>query len=640
MLRAMRVFMARTLPPALLLLALFAPTRASAAPPRLLASDARGATFEIDVPEPRIATLESASGRYQKLELDDFDSDARVGFPVLPARAILVAVPEGARVSVTAAAEGERLYEGLRIAPQQDAAWALAQEKSGARTLNALVEDAGAYARAGWDDVPLASVVGVTGMRAQRVARIVVRPAQYDPALGRVRVWSRVRVSVAFEGGAGSALRVPASARPDPFEDLYKELVNYESGRAWRTDFAAGTLRARGLVPDAVQGPLGTVREDFSSSPNWIKIEVSSKGIYRVDAADLAVAGANVAAIDPRTIRVFAQPGVPPLDEINPPQGWMNEAAISVVGEGDGRLDTSDYVLFYGLGSSGWKDEFGVAPPDSELQRWMNHPYETKNFYWLTWGGSFSTPPHRWATRSGAQAVPLAWQAPDFTARIHFEADLDYNPNLQAGAALNARTGIFWEKWTWVNATDTGGAVPITFALPNAIASRPARLRARLWGNSTLNQRSPGFADHYLNVSVNTTTFGERAFYGFLRQDYDTTFVDPKTAGNLFRVLSRRVVDPNPLYSRVDRTALFWFDVDYPRTFTPTGNFLDFRSPDTTAVVDYALGPFTSTAGFLLLDTTDPFNVTASRTTCCATPQAARPFISRTTCRAGTATWR
>ena len=69
MLRSMRVFMARALPLALLLFALFAPTRAFAAPPRLLASDARGATFEIDVPEPRIATLESASGRYQKLEL-------------------------------------------------------------------------------------------------------------------------------------------------------------------------------------------------------------------------------------------------------------------------------------------------------------------------------------------------------------------------------------------------------------------------------------------------------------------------------------------------------------------------------------------------------------------------------------------
>ena len=99
----------------------------------------------------------------------------------------------------------------IRLFPQQDGAWALAQEKSGAKTLNAPVEDPAAYARAGWDETPIAAVSGVTGMRAQRVARIVVRPAQYDPALGRVRVWSRVRVSVAFEGGAVASMRVPTT---------------------------------------------------------------------------------------------------------------------------------------------------------------------------------------------------------------------------------------------------------------------------------------------------------------------------------------------------------------------------------------------------------------------------------------------
>jgi hypothetical protein len=56
--------------------------------------------------------------------------------------------------------------------------------------------------------------------------------------------------------------------------------------------------------------------------------------------------------------------------------------------------------------------------------------------------------------------------------------------------------------------------------------------------------------------------------------------------------------------------SLFWFDIDYPRTFTPTGNFLDFRSPDTTAAVAYQLGPFTSTTGLQLLDTSDPLGVT------------------------------
>jgi hypothetical protein len=577
--------------------------RAPEASARLLASSASGATFEVDVPEPRIVPLETAGGRYQRFELDGFASDAGVGQPMLPARTIWIAVPQGAHLRVRAEGEGERIYDGVRLAPQQDAAWATTLKTQGGTILNAMTEDAAAYARTGYGDAPLATASAVTGMRAQRVARITVRPGAFDPAAGRVRLYSRVRVTVAFEGSAAGA-SAPASGRPDAFEDVYQGLLNYESGRAWREDFAAGTLRARGLLPNATGPGTTGLREDFSASPNWVRIELTTKGVYRVDPADLSAAGVNLASVDPRTIRVFAQPGVPLLDEVNAPAGWMNELAINVVGESDGRIDASDYVLFLGLGSSGWKDEYAAASPDSG---WLNHPYETKNFYWLTWGGTFGAPPRRWATRSVAPELPAAWTAPDFTARLHFEADLDYWPNLQAGGVLNAYSGIFWEKWIWVNVTDNSGAVPINFALPGAVATRPARLKSRLWGNSTEVRRSFNIADHYLNVSVNGQAFAERAFYGTLRQDYDTTFADVRTTGNVFRVQERKVSDPvNP--NRRAQTALFWFDVEYPKTFTPAANLLDFRSPDTTAQVAYGLGPFASTAGFLLLDTTDPFS--------------------------------
>ena len=112
MTRALRVLTARAVPLALLVLALFAPSRACAAEPRLLASDASGAILEVDVPEPVLSTLESASGRYQRLSFEGFDSDAGIGFPLLPVQAFLLAVPEGARVVATATGEGERVYDG------------------------------------------------------------------------------------------------------------------------------------------------------------------------------------------------------------------------------------------------------------------------------------------------------------------------------------------------------------------------------------------------------------------------------------------------------------------------------------------------------------------------------------------------
>ncbi|MEP7028142.1 MAG: type IX secretion system sortase PorU [Candidatus Eisenbacteria bacterium] len=571
---------------------------------RLLASSSAGVSFEVDVPAPVLSTLETASGSYHQLELEGFAWDGAVGQPLLPARALTIAVPIGARVFVSASGEGERIYDGLRLVPQQSAEWAGLLTTSGARVLNAMTEDRAAYARSGYGDTPLATLDGVTGMRAQRIARITVRPASYDPALGRVRLYTRVRVSVRFEGGAAEAPALapllPAEMRADPFEDTYRTtLLNYESGRSWREDLGANTLRRRGLTPNARPqaagaGGNGAVREDFTSSPNWIRLDVSAKGVYKVDAVDLAGAGASLAAIDPRTIRVFTRPGIPLLDELTAPSGWLSEVSVNVVGEADGRFDTTDYLLFFGLGISGWKDEFTSPLADSG---YINHPYDTKNVYWLTWGGAFANPPRRWATRSGAPELPFAWTTPSYPARIHFEQDNEYQPNLQAGGSFHEFSGIFWEKWVWLNVKQRSGPVPFGFNLPGAVTTRPARFKARLWGTTSTT--------HRLNVSLNGVPFTPRVFFGNSdngRQDYDTTFTDVRTLGNQLRVQCDA--------SSADEVSLFWYDVNYARTLTPTGNALDFRSPDTTAAVAYGLGPFPSTSGFLLLDTTDPLGPT------------------------------
>ena len=569
---------------------------------RLLASSAQGVSFEVDVPAPAIATLETASGTYHRLDLDGFAWDGAVGQPLLPARTLTIAVPPGARVRVSATGEGERMYDGLRLVPQQSSEWAAQIASSGGRILNAMTEDRAAYGRSGFGDTRLAVSEGVTGMRAQRIARIIVRPAAFDPALGRVRLYSRVRVNVSFEGGSArpaSDLTVArGEAGADPFEDAYRSsLLNYESGRSWRTDLGANSLRQRGLVPNTrVQsaGALGTGREDFTASPNWIKLEVSSKGVYKIDAVDLAGAGASLAAIDPRTVRVFTRPGIPLLDEVEAPSGWLSEVAINVVGEGDGRFDTTDYVLLFALGINGWRDEFRSAATDSG---YTNHAYDTKNVYWLTWGGTFADPPRRWTTRSGAPELAGAWTTPSFPARLHFEQDNDYLPNLQAGGRFHPFSGIFWEKWAWLNIQQSMGSVPFNFNLPAAVTTTPARFRARLWGSSS--------ATHRLDVSLNGVPFTQRVFFGYSengRQDYDTTFSDVRSVGNQVRVQCQS--------GAADKVAMFWFDVDYARALTPASNALDFRSPDTTGAVAYGLGPFTSTTGFLLLDTTDPLGPT------------------------------
>lgn len=620
-------------------LALPFPAHAAAAPRpiRLLSSNESGVTFDVAVPEPRLTSIEAKNNRYQRLDLDGFVWDAGAGEPLLPATGVLIAVPLGARVTVEATGEGARLFESVRILPQQVTperiskpgavnaydrsspamrpAPGLQQSTAPSGPLDVeLIEDVAAYARSGLESLPLASVEGVTFLREQRVARIVVRPASFDPAARRLRVWSAVRVHVHFESDAaatgtlGRAVGVPESG---PFEGIYRgAILNHESGRAWRSDLQANSLKRRGLVPNARPGIAGTpgggAREDFTASPNWLRIAVPSKGVYRIDAADLTLAGVSLAGVDPSTVRLFVKPGVPLLGELDPPAGWLSEVAINVVGEGDGRFDAADYILFYGLGASGWRDDFTSPGASNE---WLNHPYDTKNTYWLTWGGGFSSPVRRWNTRDVAPDDPTAYTTPDFPARIHFEQDNDYFPSLQEGFGLHALSPVFWDKWMWFNVADIHGTIPFTFNLPGVVTTRPARIFARMWGNSLeVDTDRLVFIDHFLNVGVNEVTFAQRRFNGYFRQDYDSTFTDVRETGNRMTVRCSLVTDlRNP--NRRDQVAVNFFDVRFRRFLRPVNNTLEFRSADTTGTeVAYGLGPFTSTAGVLLVDTSDPLD--------------------------------
>ncbi len=598
------------------------PLRPAGAPlgARLIASDATGVTFEVDVPAPQLTAVEAPNGRWQRLEIEGYASDARIGAPLLPAASLWLATPEGATVTVVGSGEGERVYEGVRLLPQQEllgpeaggsaVAPPAAVEASG-RLGRELIEDPAVYARSG-SSAEVVTLAGIAHLRAQRVARVTLRPAAWDAAAGRLRVWSRLRVRVDFGGVAPAAPGEPlgTSVPPtvDAFESIYAStLLNYESGKAWRRDLQAGSLRRLGLAPNAAPARpgvtaslLGGARQDFSASSNWVRIAVPTKGMYRLEPADLAIAGANLANLDPRTIRLFVKPGLPMLDEKVAPSGWLSEVAIDVVGEADGRLDPTDYIVFFGLGASGWRDDYGVP---GSVDGWLNHPYEPKNVYWLTWDAAFVDPPHRWSSRGGAPEMPAAFETPDFPARQHFENDFFYLPDLQEGGLYHAYVGTFWEKWAWLKINDGSGTVQLTANTPGAVATRPARLRARLWGNS--RELFGGLADHYLNVSFNNVVFGERAFYGLNRQDYDTTFVGLAETNNRFAVFCRDV-DPNPNSARRDEVALFWYELDYAKRLRPANNQLEFRSPDTTGAVGYGLGPFSQTAGFGLLDTSDP----------------------------------
>ncbi len=113
----------------------------------------------------------------------------------------------------------------------------------------------------------------------------------------------------------------------------------------------------------------------------WYKIGVTKNGVYKIDKTFLKSLGMDVSTIDPRNIQIYGNGGKL-LPEKNSVFRFddLQQNAISVIGENDGILDPSDYILFYGQSTDTWKRLPGSKMPFDH----QNHYFSDTSFYFIT----------------------------------------------------------------------------------------------------------------------------------------------------------------------------------------------------------------------------------------------------------------
>ncbi len=80
----------------------------------------------------------------------------------------------------------------------------------------------------------------------------------------------------------------------------------------------------------------------------WFKIPIKASGVYKIDAAFFKKFKINVAAINPQNIRIFtAETGMLPQRNDALFKSNLQEMAITVEGEADGKFDVTDFIIFY-----------------------------------------------------------------------------------------------------------------------------------------------------------------------------------------------------------------------------------------------------------------------------------------------------
>jgi hypothetical protein len=575
--------------------------------------------FLVEVPPPRLEAVGEGSA-FVRLTVDGYESLAPAGRPALPQQVVSVAVPRTGQVHVAAVGSEREVHDDLRLAltPDLPRGSDLSESQAEART-EALARPGGPPGMSAGASGIRARLLGVGWMRNQRVARIAIAPADYDPAQRRLVLDRRIEVEVTVSGtdAAGTDGTARVAEDPDPFETVYRgALVNYEQGRAWRRIAAgrrrpptlsragAAPKRSAALVPDT----------SVYAGRDWIKIAVDSAGFYRVGFDELRTLPLfnNNTTVRLDSLRLFTWPGFPVLPENSYCDSCdYREVAMRFVEVSADTVfnDNREYLYFYAMGPSDWASLYDSSLPDTLF---IDHPYETKNYYYLTIASPLAPvggTPMRITTESAAVGTPTGGETTPatFAARLHSELDAEYWPD----PFPNFST-LFWEKWYWHSMTRGDGPFSVNVVAPGADLTQPVRLRMRDWGLTTVEHKSGGILDHYLDVDFGGVPLPRRAWDGPTAQTYDTSLVGLASSTDTLTLTLTvpNVADPDQSFdaARVDRSALAWFDLFYARRFEPVADALEFDSPPGGGTIVYDIGPFTLDPATppRLFDVTDP----------------------------------
>jgi len=119
------------------------------------------------------------------------------------------------------------------------------------------------------------------------------------------------------------------------------------------------------------------------SSGNWFKFSIDTTGVFKLSRSFLKNLGINTNSLNPKNIKIFGNGGKM-LSNKNSDFRYegLQENAIFVAGEDDGKFDSNDYILFYAQGPDHWSDD-----TINSIIRHKKNIYSDEAFYFITIDG-------------------------------------------------------------------------------------------------------------------------------------------------------------------------------------------------------------------------------------------------------------
>ncbi|GAB4295261.1 MAG: type IX secretion system sortase PorU [Ignavibacteriaceae bacterium] len=388
---------------------------------------------------------------------------------------------------------------------------------------------------------------------------IRIRPVEFFPTQNKIKLYTKIVFRINFYGGSEYS-SVPA-------DDFLKDaIVNFDVARFWNK-------KNLSLKKEIINSVL--------AEGKWYRFEAPEEGIYRITYQDLPSYGIDPNTVDPRTIKIYNNGGKILPENINtyrPPD--LQEIAIKIIGEEDGKFDPSDYILFYGRGVH-FRD---FDSSSQKIIRFFN-PYSNENYFWITSGGAsgkrmqnkvgLNQPDHIVQTTTRAFADTETDLINIGNTGRQFFGD-DFSSSLPSRSYIHTLNGR-------VQATDINYNIRFINATGNSIT-----VNFYESGNLLESKSINGFGPLDYDVGVE----------GIIQETYNGSLTDNRSNIKLEMISS----------SGSSLGYLDYIEIEYTSDLKPVNNNKLFFSPETTAVVEYYLSGFSS-SNIKVYDITDHSDV-------------------------------
>ena len=410
------------------------------------------------------------------------------------------------------------------------------------------------------------------------VVQIDFFPVQFDPVSSELKVIKSADIRFKFTGAKNNGGSIAGRAKLDRLYD--KMVINFDQAKNWLSREQPSLKKA----VSSFQGP-------------WYKIEVTKDGLYKIKATALSSAGINLDNLDPRTIKIYNHGGKT-LDPntatyTKNPVGPV-ETAIYISGEDDGRFDSQDFILFYGTGAGGWY----YSDSDNDFI-YNQHPYDTKNYYLLTYGEETGKRMQEELTPSEGAGLTDTY----FMERVHYEED-KYNL---------VSSGTDWYGYRFYG---TSQDVSLNYTI-NHLSTVPnqARMDIKFKGGSGVHYLDDDPYRYYFSVWLNSDIQPAALFTNFQVYRHDSKHIRSN-----FMSTDYLKEGTNSVYIKYSgnlescNAYLDWVEFYYPRDLRAVDDQLIFYSNLSGQIIHYDVGGFNK-QDIELFDISDPVNVKLLQTT-------------------------